>query len=882
SNFDMENSQNQTWLTGDVFGWYTLAMSMSSCDTNTLASLAKQAATAAGVSLNNYKRIVYGFPQSNGCGWSGLGTVGGNPSSAWINGSFNLLVVGHEMGHNFGLYHAHSLICPGTTLGTNCSTGEYGDPFDIMGNYTASHFDAFHKEQIGWLNYGSSLPISTVSSSGAYTIPPYETGSGSKALKIAKDASTFYYVEYRQPVGFDSVLSSYPASTSGVLVRTGAPSDSNSSFLLDTNPGTSSFSDAALGVGKTFTDSAAGVTITLASANASGATVNVTLGTSSCAHNNPSVAITPAQASGAAGATVAYTVSVTNNDSPACSTDNFNLAATVPAGWSAAFTSQSLTLAPGASGSATLNVTSAASAANGVNTVTASATNAGATSFKGSASATYTVSTPAPANFSLSASPSSVTIAQGASGTTLITSTISGSFNSAVALSASGMPSGVTATFSPSSIAAPGSGTSTVTFSAGSSVTAGAYPLTITGTGGGLSRTTAISVTVNNGAGPMGLRFVPLAPCRVADTRNAAGPLGGPAIAALGSRSFPVAQSACNVPSTAKAYSLNVTAVPKTGVLNYITVWPSDQPQPFVSLLNATDGRVKAVAAIVPAAATSGGAVSVYATDATDIILDINGYFVDAVTNPSALAFFTLPPCRVVDTRWPTSGSLGPPSLLAWQERSFPILATSCNIPTTAQAYSLNFTVVPKMNIGFLATWPTGPGSMPGVSTLNVTTGAVTANAAIVSAGQSGAISVMATGDTDLVIDINGYFAPSTSPNDLSFYTVPPCRVRDTRENTGLFSTTPLAIDTSASRCGIPPSAQAIVVNATVVPAPPGLGFLTLWPHGGTVPNVSTLNAADGFITSNMAIVPTTNGVIDAYGSEPTQLVLDTSGYLAP
>jgi hypothetical protein len=297
-------------------------------------------------------------------------------------------------------------------------------------------------------------------------------------------------------------------------------------------------------------------------------------------------------------------------------------------------------------------------------------------------------------------------------------------------------------------------------------------------------------------------------------------------------------------------------------------------------MLNDTDGRVKAGAAIVPAA--SNGAISVYATDATDVILDINGYFVNAASNPSALAFFPMPPCRVVETRWYNPGSLGPPSMTAWQERSFPLLTTGCNIPTTAQAYSLNFTVVPKMNIGFLAAWPTGMGSMPNVSTLNVSTGAVTANAAIVPAGASGAINVMATGDTDLVIDINGYFAPSSSPNDLSFYTVPPCRVRDTRQNTGLFSTTPLSIDTTESPCRTIASAQAIVVNATVVPTPPGLGFLTLWPHGGAVPNVSTLNASDGFITGNMAIVPTTSAVIDAYGSEPTQLVLDTTGYFAP
>jgi len=381
------------------------------------------------------------------------------------------------------------------------------------------------------------------------------------------------------------------------------------------------------------------------------------------------------------------------------------------------------------------------------------------------------------------------------------------------------------------------------------------------------------------------LRFIPLAPCRIADTRNPAGPFGGPSIAAQSSRSIPIPQSSCNVPSTAKAYSLNVTVVPKTNFLGYITVWPSDQPQPWVSMLNSTDGRVKAGAAIVPAAATGGGAISVFATDPTDIVLDINGYFVDAASHPSALAFFTLPPCRVVDTRY-AGGSLGPPSMVAWNLRSFPILASSCNIPTTAQAYSLNYTAVPKFGvpIGFLSTWPTtAPDAMPvpWVSTLNVPTGAVTANAAIVPAGQNGAISVLATSGSDIVIDINGYFALSTSPSDLSFYTVPPCRVRDTRDNTGLFSTTPLPIDTSASPCAILPSAQAIVVNATVVPTPPGLGFLTLWPNGQTQPNASTLNASDGFITANMAIVPTQSAVIKAYGSQPTQLVLDTTGYFA-
>ena len=494
SNFDMENSQNQTWLTGDAFGWFTLAMSGSSCDTNTLAAQAKQAATNAGVNLASYNRYVYLFPNIASCGWAGLGSIGGRPSQAWINGyTTNLQVIGHEMGHNFGLYHAHSLVCSGVTIGSGCSTNEYGDLFDIMGQWTASHFDAFHKEQLGWLNYGSSLPITTVSSSGTYTITPYETGSGSKALKVPKDASTYYYVEYRTLAGFDSVLSGYPAATRGVIVHSASPSDPNSSNLLDINPQTSTFSDAALAVGQTYTDSTAGVTIKLTSANGSAATLDVTLGTSSCTHNNPSVSLTPPQASGSAGTALSYNVTVTNNDSSACSSATFNVGASMPAGWSGTLGSPSLNIAPGTSGSTTVQVTSPSSVTAGLYNFSVSATNAASTSSTGTASASYTVTTAA--NFSLSASPASVNVTQGSMKTTTITATSSGGFASSVALSASGVPSGVTATFNPATLSS-GSGSSTLTFAAGASTATGTYTVTITGTGGGLSRTTSVSLTV--------------------------------------------------------------------------------------------------------------------------------------------------------------------------------------------------------------------------------------------------------------------------------------------------------------------------------------------------------------------------------------------------
>ena len=166
---------------------------------------------------------------------------------------------------------------------------------------------------------------------------------------------------------------------------------------------------------------------------------------------------------------------------------------------------------------------------------------------------------------------------------------------------------------------------------------------------------------------------------------------------------------------------------------------------------------------------------------------------------------------------------------------------------------------------------------------MNDIPGQIIANAAIVVAGTGGEVSVYPTNDTDLVIDINGYFAPAGT-GGLSLYGVQPCRVIDTRHVgsgqpfTGTLSPPVDVVDTRVR--GLQP-AQAYVFNARVVPQG-ALGYLTLWPDGASQPLVSTLNALDGSITSNMAIVPSTNGKVDAYASGLTQLILDISSYFAP
>ena len=379
-----------------------------------------------------------------------------------------------------------------------------------------------------------------------------------------------------------------------------------------------------------------------------------------------------------------------------------------------------------------------------------------------------------------------------------------------------------------------------------------------------------------------GLLFIPVTPCRVADTRNSIGPFGGPTMTGGSTRSFAIPQSACSIPSTALAYSLNVTVVPD-GPLGYLSLWPTGQTQPFVSTLNSSEGIVVANAALVPAG--SGGAVSVYVSNQTDVILDINGYFA-TTTGTTSYSFYPATPCRIADTRNAT-GEFGGPSMFGGQTRSFPIPLSSCDIPPTARAYSLNVTVVPDGSLEYLTTWPTG-GVQPYVSTLNSGTGKIVANAALVPAGTNESISVFVTNPTDVVLDGNGYFAAPGSLGALTFYPVTPCRVADTRNANGPFGGPELAGGSTrsftipASGCNIPSTAAAYSLNVTVVPSGV-LYYLTAWPTGLSQPLVSTLNSFDGSVVANAAIVPAgTSGAISIYVTNPTQVILDINGYFAP
>jgi hypothetical protein len=487
-------------------------------------------------------------------------------------------------------------------------------------------------------------------------------------------------------------------------------------------------------------------------------------------------------------------------------------------------------------------------------------------------------------NFSLGIYPASQSVSAGSNTVYLVTATSTGSSSQTISFAASGLPTGATAVFNPPSVA--GSGPSTLEIKSASNTANGNFSINVTGTSSSTIQSAPASLNVTAYQGPSspatgpGLQFIPVTPCRIADTRNPTGPFGGPSIGAAASRNFYVPAATCGIPANAQAYSLNMTVVP-LGPLGFLSVWPAGQPQAVVSTLNSSDGRVKANAAIVPAGANGG--ITVFASNPTHVIVDINGYFV--TPNAQSLAFYPLPQCRIADTRL-TAGTFGGPSLAGGQARTFPVVSSACNIPASAKAYSLNMTAIPPSGLGFLAVWPAG-GPQPVVSTLNDYTGTITANAAIVPAGNGGAITVIATNPTDVLVDINGYYAPPGAPGGLKFYAVTPCRIFDTRSPEGPFGGPELTAGelrsfiVPLSNCQIPSTAQAYSLNTTLVPPSP-LASLTLWGNS-PMPPVAITSDTDVSIVDNAAFVSAaSDGSVSAVASSATHLILDINGFFAP
>jgi subtilase family serine protease len=176
--------------------------------------------------------------------------------------------------------------------------------------------------------------------------------------------------------------------------------------------------------------------------------------------------------------------------------------------------------------------------------------------------------------FAIFSSPSSVSVVQGSNGTSTISTTVSGGFDSAVALSASGQPSGVTVTFNPLSIAVPGSGSSTMTMAVSAGTAAGTYTITVKGTGGGITHTTTVTLTVTT---PVTASFsISVSPSSGSLPRGQSG-FAVVTVTASGGFDAAVALSAAGLPPGVTG-SFSPTSITGTGTSDYTLTVGSHAP----------------------------------------------------------------------------------------------------------------------------------------------------------------------------------------------------------------------------------------------------------------------------------------------------------------
>jgi len=215
----------------------------------------------------------------------------------------------------------------------------------------------------------------------------------------------------------------------------------------------------------------------------------------------------------------------------------------------------------------------------------------------------------------------------------------------------------------------------------------------------------------------------------------------------------------------------------------------------------------------------------------------------------------------------------------------------SFGVPADATAVVLNVTAAGPAGSGYVTVFPAGA-SQPTASNLNYVAGAAVPNLVEVGVGTSGDVSFYSSGQTDLVVDVQGYTAPTASGgvgaglyNALSS----PVRICDTRASS---SNSPLnqcsgrtlgtagSINVAVTRSNdIPAGAAAAVLNVTAV-NPASQGYITVYPQGGAKPTASNVNYTVGKVSSNRVIVPlSASGQITVFSSQSADVLVDVSGY---
>jgi hypothetical protein len=402
----------------------------------------------------------------------------------------------------------------------------------------------------------------------------------------------------------------------------------------------------------------------------------------------------------------------------------------------------------------------------------------------------------------------------------------------------------------------------------------GSYSVNVTSNGGAASWTFNVDTAAGLAATPpkpppapdtapsaAAVDFEPVDPFRLVDTRDG-----------QGARRIGAGQTvrikAAGTDVT--ALSANFVAVNPSGP-GHLTVYNCTSKVPEVSTLGYAPGAVTANQAIVP---LSKGEMCIYAHQAVDVVVDVNGFY----RNGEASAQFTpVNPARLYDTR--TGGG----RLRAGQERKVRITGTVGGPPVGVDAVSMNVTAVGGSGPGHLQVYPCGAKSSLETSTINYAPGEARPNTVVVRTDDQGQVCLKSVQDLDVAIDYTGHFAAG---NGYEFTALNPIRLFDSRTPSGALNEVTggqrlragqvVRLAIAGSR-GIPADAKAASVNLTVTQSTEGL-HVTAFPCG-KLPATSSLNVAPGQTVANGAMVKLSGaGELCVYALRDVHLIVDISG----
>jgi hypothetical protein len=356
-------------------------------------------------------------------------------------------------------------------------------------------------------------------------------------------------------------------------------------------------------------------------------------------------------------------------------------------------------------------------------------------------------------------------------------------------------------------------------------------------------------------------RFSPTTPFRLVDSRQANGAVRLVAGA--------VTRVSVADPSIA-AVSANFVAV-NPGDVGFLTVYNCTSEVPIVSMIGYGAGDVLANQAIVP---LDNGDLCLYSLKATDIVIDVNGYF----TERGGSGFVPVTPKRLFNTADPGIGAMTP---LA--ERSLVIAGGEA--PENATAVALNVTAVRPSSAGYVQVYPCGSASDADFSTVNYQAGDYQPNSVVVPVGADGAVCFRTLTDSDLIIDFTGYFV---AKGGLSYLPLDPIRMFDSRSPYELLNPVTSGNKVAGGQVaririagvrGVPAGARGVSANITATGVEGSGTYLTAYPCGAR-PESSNVNITpfDPATANGTLVKLSAEGDLCIYTLDDVHVIVDING----